>query len=103
MEEKKVQALGMVWYERDDYAEVLRVMEDRHLLPPTFVQWRMSAEAGEKRYRREGLLVVRAPLDPKTFPEWCKGRGLNVDAQARTRFASEFAYAKHMNQHQKPN
>lgn len=101
MDENLPRALGMVWYALDDYAEVLRVMEDSHLLPRTYTEWRLKAETGEKRRRREGLIVFRVPLDPKTFPEWCRERGLNVDAKARTRFAAESAYAQYMNLHGK--
>ena len=36
--------------------------------------------------------MVRAHLDPDEFVAWCAGHGMNVDAKARTRWASEVAY-----------
>jgi hypothetical protein len=79
---------GMVWYRAEDYDAILGIMADGHKLPRTFVEWRMKAEAGEKQRRRLGETVVRAYIDPETFPDWCRARGLNIDAQARMQFAA---------------
>lgn len=83
-----VTILGMVWYKPEHYDAVLRVMADSHKLPRTFHEWRMQAESHEKQFRRGGKIVVRAFIDPETFPDWCLARGLNIDAQARNRFAA---------------
>lgn len=92
-------ALGMVWYRLEDYDAVRRVMADGHKLPATFVEWRMQAERGEKQMQRSGKTVFRAFIDPETFPDWCRARGLNVDAHARNRFAADFAYVEYMRTH----
>ncbi len=86
-----VEAIGMAWYKPEHYGAILGIMADRDKLPVSFHVWRMNAETGEKKYRREGKIVVRAYIDPETFPDWCRSRGLNVDAKARTRFAVEIA------------
>lgn len=83
-----VTIFGMVWYQPEHYDAVLRVMSDSHKLPRTFHEWRMQAESHEKKFRREGKIVVRAFIDPETFPDWCRARGLNIDAQARNHFAA---------------
>lgn len=91
-----VQIIGMVWYEREHYDAIRRVMTDREKLPATFHEWRMKAETEEKKFRREGKIVVRVLIDPETFPDWCRSRGLNIDAQARNLFAAEAAKDKVM-------
>jgi len=91
-----VQIIGMVWYERNHYDAIRAVMADGHKLPGTFHEWRMKAETGEKKFRRDGKIVVRVLIDPETFPGWCLARGLNIDAQARNLFAAEVAKDKVM-------
>jgi hypothetical protein len=88
----KIQALGIPWYRREDYARILAVMTDANLLPRTHEQWLRKAEDVERRCKGQGMTVVRAVIDPDTFPDWCRTRGLNVDAKARTEFANEHAY-----------
>jgi hypothetical protein len=83
-----VRATGMAWYRLEDYSAILSIMTDSAKLPRTFHEWRMKAETGEKKLRKEGHIVMRVFIDPKTFPDWCNSRGLNIDAQARIQFAS---------------
>ena len=87
-----IDVVGMVWYRLEDYDAIRGIMADGHKLPATFSEWRMKAETGEKKLRRDRKIVVRAYIDPETFPDWCRARGLNVDAKARMEFANGIAY-----------
>ena len=89
-----VRATGIPWYFRQDYRRILEIMTDAHLLPPSYDAWRQKAERLERRPQSEGMIVVRAEIDPDEFPRWCAARGLNVDAKARGEFASEAAYRR---------
>lgn len=91
---KPVRATGIAWYFRQDYARILEIMEDAHLLPPTYDAWRQKAERAEREAKAAGVIIIRAEIDPQEFPGWCAARGLHVDAEARSRFASEVAYRK---------
>lgn len=91
--------LGMAWYKAEHYDAIRRIMADGHKLPATFHEWRMKAETGEKKFRREGKIVVRVFIDPETFPDWCRARGLNVDAQARMQYAATIANETVMRSH----
>lgn len=84
-------AVGIAWYNIEDYDAIRRIMADRDQLPDTFAIWRMKAEAREKLYQREGKVVVRVRIDPETFPDWCRSRALNVDSEARMLYASLIA------------
>ena len=81
----------MAWYRFEDYEAILRIMSDSNKLPTSFHVWLMKAEAGEKKYRRDGHIVIRAYIDPETFPDWCRLRDLNIDAQARMEYAGLIA------------
>jgi len=66
-------------------------MADRHVLPPTFDEWRKKAGAQESEAKRKGVVVLRASIDPNKFLDWCRQKRLPVDAKARTAFAAEVA------------
>ncbi len=83
--------IGMDWYYREDYDAILRIMTDSHKLPGSFDVWLAEAEQGEQKFKRDGYTVVRAHIDPETFPDWCQSRGLDIDSQARMDFANFIA------------
>lgn len=96
-----VQATSMVWYRESDYDALLKIFVDAGKLPRSFLQWQDAAEQGRKRQLREGKVVVKAYIDPNTFPAWCAANGCNVDADGRTKFANAEAYriVMEMNKH----
>ena len=87
----KVSALGMPWYEREDYPRILEIMADADKLPDTHADFVKRAELGERQLKSQGHIVVRAVIKPDEFAGWCAVRGLKLDAQARMRFGSEAA------------
>jgi hypothetical protein len=91
MGSKTVRGAGMVWYRSGDYSRILEIMSDADKLSPTFEQWRVSAERGEREMKSKGFLIVRAMIDPEEFATRCAARGIHPDAKARTEFAAEFA------------
>lgn len=86
-----IRAMGLAWYNREDYARILQIMEDADKLPPTYEKWLYSAQKVESQSKRNGTVVVRAIIDPDEFIAYCARHDLKVDAQARMRFASERA------------
>ena len=88
----KISAVGLGWYERDDYPRILQVMADAEKLPRTFDEWQKLAERTERETQAKGVRVVRAVIKSDDFVAWCRERGLKVDAQARMRFGNEAAY-----------
>ena len=81
--------IGIPWYRREDYPAVLAIMHDAQLLPSTWEEWHEIAERVERDMKASDHLVIRIAIDPETFPAWCLAHGLNVDAEARSRFAAE--------------
>lgn len=94
-----IRAVGMVWYSLEDFDEIKAMMEDGHKLHATHAEWRAAAEQGERRFRREGHLVVRAHLVPAAFREHCRRHGLKLDANGRNHFANLVAYQLHGQDH----
>ncbi|SFI22635.1 hypothetical protein [Nitrosomonas sp. Nm34] len=80
--------IGMVWYYREDYDAILRIMTDSHKLPQSFDVWLAEAEQDEDNLKQDGYTVVRTRIDPKMFSGWCRSQGLNADFEARMGFAN---------------
>ena len=90
----KLQHVVIGWYRRKDYARILAVMADAHLLPRTFDKFVKNAEAGEKRLAAQGYVVHRLDIDPDEFLTWCTACNVDADAQARMTFSNELLIAK---------
>ena len=82
----------MVWYRVEDYSRILEIMSDADKLPPTFEQWLVRAERGERDMKSQGVFIVRAMLDPDEFVARCAKKGTLLDAKARMEFGNEIAY-----------
>lgn len=82
---------GMVWYRREEYEAIIAMMEDARKLPRSFESWHSQAKANEKRAQLDGFSVVRAFIDPSTFPNWCHTRGLSINSEARQIYANSVA------------
>lgn len=93
MTEMKISAVAVPWYKREDYARILEVMSDAHLLPPTFEKWEWRANQVIDQVKNSGSVPVKAHLEPDAFVAWCKGRGMDLDAKARIAFANHVAAA----------
>ena len=92
MENSNIQVLAMVWYREADFDQLMAMFIDRAKLHRTFLQWQDDAEQGRKSLVRKGHVVVKAHIDPATFPAWCAAHGHKLDAGGRNAFANAEAY-----------
>lgn len=83
-----VNIVGIAWYRREHYARLRNLFRDGRKLPATYDKWLKAANRTLDRYRDQGVIAVKVPIDPEQFPRWCEANGLDVDAQARMRYAS---------------
>ena len=85
----KVTVIGIAWYRREDYSRLLEVFPDAQKLPEIYDDWLKGAELGERKLSSSGVRVIRIVVEPDEFTRWCQSAGCDLDANARTRFASE--------------
>ncbi len=90
-----LRAVGVVWYREADWPHLRAQLADADKLPDTYAEWLASAQGLLAQLRRDGIPAERVPLDPAVFSAWCVARGLALDAQARSQYASEVVAAKH--------
>lgn len=67
------------------------MFQDGEKLPDTFDEWLETAQLVYNILTAEGIRVVKARIDPKTFHGWCRARGYAMDTPARMAYAQEFA------------
>lgn len=98
-ETDSIRAIGIPWYSRDDYPKLREIFDDGDKLPASFSDWLKGVQRFKDEKERDGFGVVKAHIDPDTFPTWCAERGLNVDASARIKFANLAAYREYGQTH----
>jgi len=85
--------LGIAWYRREDYERLKAMFIDGDNLPDTYDEWLTIANRTYNVMSAGGLVVVKALIDPETFPEWCSANGEKLDRQARSTYAAKKAAA----------
>jgi hypothetical protein len=91
----QVSVTGIGWYRREDYDRLKAMFKDGSKLPDTFDSWLQSAQNLYDKLTGQGHVVVKADIDPDTFPEWCRTRGMEMDAKARMAYGNECAADKY--------
>lgn len=95
----QIGGVGIAWYRREDYDRVRAISDDAHTFPDTFDDWEKRAEEGRKEMLKHGYVVIKAYIDPDTFPAWCRAHGHKVDSKARMAFASAESHRVTSNVH----
>jgi hypothetical protein len=85
--------IGIAWYHREDYLALKAMFRDGKKLPDTFDDWRKIVRESTEMLRGDNVEIVKAYIDPKTFPEWCRARGMKMNAKARMQYPAEYARA----------
>jgi hypothetical protein len=65
-------------------------VDDREEWEETHAEWQAESELMAIRLRRAGLEIVWVDLEPDSFAEWCRARGIANNGESRSRFAAEF-------------
>lgn len=85
-------AAGIIWYKsKEDFLKARAIFTDAFLLPDTYEEFLIKATELIAKLEASGMPVVKAELDPHTFPAWCKARNLNVDTHGREAFGNAMA------------
>ncbi len=85
---------AMVWYKKEDWDTLMTIFTDTHLIPPSYEAWLKLAEQHLISLQNQGVKVVKVYIDPETFPAWCKEKGREPNAEARTDLALEVVNAQ---------
>ena len=89
MPENKQATVGVAWYRKDQWEELLRLSDDRASLEDNFGEWLIDARLTLLRLRREGLDVRQVDVDVNDLASWCKEHGVHVTASTRANYVSD--------------
>ena len=81
--------LGVAWYRREDYGQLLGTFSDGRGMPESYDDWLQTAELLISELALHGHAVRKVCIDPDVFCIWCSRKGLVPDSTARTRFVIE--------------
>lgn len=88
-------ATGIAWYRREHYDQLRSMFADGDKLHATYDEWRASVQELVSTMEKDDMVVVRAYIDPDTFPTWCRENGFpQLDSQARSAWAIECVKSK---------
>jgi len=80
---------GIIWYKsEDDYKKALSIFKDSFKLPATYKDFLVGFDKAAAFARFNGMIPIKAELDPYTFSAWCEERSLNIDATGREFYAN---------------
>ena len=88
MQRDNTRIVGIAWYDRKEYAAARGVMQDGHVLPVEYDAWLRTAELVVLLEEAKGSAVIRAPIRPAAFVDWCAATGQRTDVNARTRYVN---------------
>ena len=85
---------AMVWYKKEDWQQLKEMFVDGDMLPKSYEDWEKRAEEMKNKAQAEGDAVIKVYIDPQTFPEWCRKKGVEMNGEARSQLAIEVAQAQ---------
>ncbi|WP_298955547.1 hypothetical protein [uncultured Methylobacterium sp.] len=85
---RQEQAVGIPWFDSDNYRLARRFMADAQTLPRQYDAWLSEAQSIEASVIRSGRIAMRVPIEVHDFIAWCLFHGRDPDGGARQRFAT---------------
>jgi hypothetical protein len=82
--------VGLAWYRAEDWSTLKAMVADGDQFHhDSYASWLAQGEKVERRLRKQGHVVKRIYIEPGVFRAWCLLKGLPMDVNARTQYASE--------------
>jgi hypothetical protein len=81
--------VGFAWYRPEQWQRVRDISSDTGALEDSYEEWLSLAEQKLKELSSSGLQVEKVDVHSEQLILWCNERGLEVNAQARSRYAAE--------------
>jgi hypothetical protein len=81
--------VGLVRYHESDWARWLELVDDPDKWEESYAEWSRNSQQAADRLARAGLEIIWVDVDPDEFSQWCRGRSIQNDSEARSRYAAE--------------
>ena len=81
--------VGFTWDRREQWERVRDIASDGGEFEDTYEEWLRVAEQKLTELAAAGLDVKKVDVDSEQLILWCNEQGLDMNAQARSRYAAE--------------
>ena len=82
--------VGVAWYANEQtWAEMKAFAEDPERYENSYTEWVAIASDTVVKLGKQGLELVKIPMDPEVFRQWLEVRGEKNNANSRAAYASE--------------
>ena len=81
--------VGFAWYHPEQWQRVRDISADADALEDSCSEWFQLAEEKVKDLQASGLRVEKVDVHSEKLILWCNERGLEINAQARSRYVAE--------------
>ena len=98
IEDPPLRAVGVYWIKEPDYPALRSIFDDGDKLPPAYADWLKMAEEMERGLKAYGHPVMRVPIDPATFADWCAAHGTTPGRDGRKKFIAEAVFERYGDQ-----
>jgi hypothetical protein len=80
--------VGIAWYTPEQWARLKLLADDSEALDDTYKAWLKNANGHIRGLKKQGLQLVKVPLDVDEWVAWCQKKGKALDGAARSEFVS---------------
>ena len=89
IESHNTMVVGFAWYRPEQWQRVRDISADADALADSYLEWLQLAEEKIQELRSNGLRVEKVDVHSEELILWCNERGLEINAEARSRYAAE--------------
>lgn len=83
--------VAIPWYERDDFAKLWALAQDRNEMPADYEVWHKNAVSVMNAWLARGRALEIITIRPAEFLAWARARNLPNTAETRRRYVEELA------------
>ena len=81
-------AVGVAWFDREQWQLLLEVAADRPKLDDSFEEWEANARLALSNLKAEGVNAEPFEVRVAELAQWCNERKLPIDGAARAQYVS---------------
>lgn len=89
MKKKPGILFGIPEYRKEDWQRLREISVDKNQLENTWKSWKYEYNRTRKNMKKRGMTIVEVLVDIDELIDYCKKHGLEINADARARFAAD--------------
>jgi hypothetical protein len=79
---------GVGWFDRTEWEQLTKVVDDRGTLDDTFEEWERGALKALGELEARGLSVKKVPVIVNDLVTWCRAQNLPINGESRASYVT---------------